>query len=198
MVRTRLTLNILKHRARCARSGVQPRGFAYIALLIFIATMGVALAGVAEVWHTEVKRQKEEQLLFIGDQMRNALAAYYSAGGAGRYPTTLDDLVKDPRTPTTRRYLRKAYPDPITGGAKWGLLKGASGEILGVYSLSDEEPIKKSNFNFADRMFEGKKKYSEWVFMIPAANIPAPTNASPAVPSFAPRPPAARPQTMIP
>ncbi len=193
MVRTLVMNEVVKHRSA---SRGHARGFAYIALLILIACMGVALAAVGDVWHTEVKRQKEEELLFIGDQMRNALAAY-ATGGQG-YPTTLDDLVQDPRTPSTRRYLRKIYPDPVTGDTKWGLLKGASGEILGVHSLSDEEPIKQSNFNLADRMFEGKKKYSEWVFMIPAANIPARTDASPNPPRFAPRPPAPRLQTVIP
>jgi hypothetical protein len=28
-----------------------------------------------------------------------------------------------------------------------------------------EEPMKKSNFNRAERQFEGMTKYSDWVFM---------------------------------
>ncbi len=195
--RTHVRHGAVRRKAQPDRYCPGARGFAYIALLILIASMAVALAAVAEVWHTEVKRQKEEELLFVGSQIRNALAKYYASGGGG-YPTSLDDLIKDPRMPSTRRYLRKIYPDPITGDTKWGLLKGTGGEILGVYSLSDEEPIKKSNFDVADRMFEGKKKYSEWVFMIPAANVPTQTDVSSNPPRFAPRPPAMRPQTMIP
>jgi hypothetical protein len=57
------------------------------------------------------------------------------------------------------------YADPMTGSTEWGLVKGPAGEIYGVYSLSSDEPLKKSNFALADRNFEGAAKYSDWVFM---------------------------------
>lgn len=152
-------------------------GFAYIALLIFIAVMSVALSAVAEVWHMALKREKEEELLFIGHQFRDALAMYYrSAGPGARFPMSLEDLVKDPRYPNTRRYLRKLFFDPMTNRADWGVVKGPAGEILGVYSRSEDEPVKKANFGLFDKAFEGKQKYSEWVFMSPAANVLAPQN----------------------
>jgi hypothetical protein len=53
----------------------------------------------------------------------------------------------------------------MTGRAEWGLLTGPAGEIFGVYSLSDDEPLKQANFRLAEKDFEGKVKYSEWVFM---------------------------------
>jgi hypothetical protein len=34
-----------------------------------------------------------------------------------------------------------------------------------VYSLSKGEPLKKGNFPLLDKGFEGKAKYSDWVFM---------------------------------
>jgi hypothetical protein len=40
-----------------------------------------------------------------------------------------------------------------------------NGGIYGVYSQSEEEPIKQSNFVLANIGFEGATKYSEWVFM---------------------------------
>lgn len=142
-------------------------GFTYIALLIFIAIMGVVLASVGEVWHMAMRREKEKELLFIGTQYRQALDQYSSNALAGstRYPMSLEDLLKDPRYPNTKRYLRKLFSDPITGSANWGLFKGPSGEIFGIYSLSEDEPIKKHNFNLANANFEEKVKYSEWVFM---------------------------------
>lgn len=152
-------------RAGCA-GPVRARGFTYIAVLIFIAVMGVGLAATGEVWHQELKREREAELLFAGDQFRNAIALYYAhaPSPAGRYPTSLDDLLKDPRYPATRRYIRKIYPDPI-GGAEWKLVKGPNGEIVGVYSASEDEPVKKGNFSLADQAFEGKTKYSDWVFV---------------------------------
>lgn len=173
----------MNDRAECmvqTRPGDE-RGFTYIALLIFIAIMGVGLAATGEVWHMTMKRDKEEELLFVGNQFRNAFTMYYyrTPGQMGRYPMSLEELLKDPRYPATKRYLRKIYLDPITNSTNWELIKGPNGEILGVHSASEDEPIKKSNFRLADQDFEGKTKYSDWVFMIAARYIPAPTVMNP-------------------
>ncbi|VVC83620.1 type II secretion system protein [Sideroxydans sp. CL21] len=157
------------------------QGFTYIALLIFIAIMGAGLAATGEVWNMTIKREKEEELLFVGNQFRNAITMYYyrTPGQSGRYPMSLEDLLKDPRYPATKRYLRKIYLDPITNSTNWELVKGPNGEILGVHSASEDEPVKKSNFSFADQGFEGQMKYSDWAFMISARFVPAPAVANP-------------------
>lgn len=142
-------------------------GFTYIAMLIFIAIMSVVLASIGEVWHMAVQREKEKELLFVGNQFRRALEQYSitSVPGVSRLPMSLEDLLQDPRFPNTKRYLRKIFIDPITGTANWGLFKGPSGEIMGVYSLSEDVPVKQHNFNKANANFEDKKKYSDWIFM---------------------------------
>lgn len=142
-------------------------GFTYIALLIFVAIMGAFLAAAGEIWHMALQREKEQELLFVGDQFRHAINQYarHTPAGSGRYPASLDDLLKDPRYPNTQRYLRKVYNDPISGSSEWGLIKGPNGEILGIHSLSEEAPVKTRNFNLADASFEDKTKYSDWVFM---------------------------------
>lgn len=148
-----------------ARNGA--RGFTYIGVLVLVALMTVALAAAGEMWQTAARRDKEQELLFVGDQFRRAIGQFYahSPGRARRYPLTLEELLKDPRYPVTRRYLRKVYADPMTGKANWGLIKGPGGEILGVHSVSEEKPLKKAHFRLADKAFEGKSKYTEWVFM---------------------------------
>lgn len=145
-------------------------GFTYIGLLILVAIMGVVLATTGQVWSTAMRREKEQQLIFVGDQFRNAITRYYqnSLGQSSRYPMSLEDLLKDPHYLETRRYLRRIYPDPISNSMEWGVVQGPSGEILGVHSLSAEEPLKKSNFSLADQGLEGKMHYSDWVFMIAA------------------------------
>jgi type II secretory pathway pseudopilin PulG len=141
-------------------------GFTYIGLLLGIAIMGFFMAAVSEVWHTAVKREREAELLFAGDQIRRALTRYaMSAPGVERYPRRLEDLLRDPRYPLPRRYLRQLYRDPMTASGEWGLVK--TGDfITGVHSLSEDEPLKNAGFGLADRGFEDKKKYSEWAFMI--------------------------------
>lgn len=155
-------------QANRIRSGCRREtGFTYFALIVLVMVMGMALAASGEVWHTAQKRENERELLFVGNQYRQALTQYYlhSPGKATRHPTSLDDLLLDPRYPDPRRYLRKLYPDPITRSPNWGLVTGPQGEIVGVHSLSDDEPVKQSGFKPADKGFEGKTKYSEWLFM---------------------------------
>jgi type II secretory pathway pseudopilin PulG len=159
----------------------QCKGFTYIGLLLLVAMMGLALTQAVPMWQTLQQRDKEEELLFVGDQFRRAIARYFAAGGA--YPRQLEDLVKDPRFPGVRRFLRKVYRDPITGGAEWGLVKLPGDVITGVYSLSEAEPIKKAEFSLADQSFEGKTKYSEWQFV---PKIGAATGANPNAPALAP------------
>ena len=143
------------------------QGFTYIGVLVLVALMGIALSAAGQMWHTLQQREKEQELLFIGHQFRLALDRYakLTQGQAKRYPLALEDLLQDPRRTEIQRYLRKIYRDPMTGNAEWGLITGPDGEIYGVHSLSDGEPLKKSNFGLADRQFEGRMKYSDWVFM---------------------------------
>lgn len=151
----------------CLQHARRENGFTYLVLLAVVAVMGVVLAAAGEVWHTAQKREKERELLFVGDQFRRAFNLYrlHTPGNARHYPMSLEDLLKDPRAPGVKRYLRKIYADPVTGSTRWGLLRGANGEIFGVHSLSEDEPLKKSGFSLANAQFEGRTKYSDWVFM---------------------------------
>jgi hypothetical protein len=88
-----------------------------------------------------------------------------AAGKLQPYPMSLEDLLKDPRYPSTQRYLRKIYLDPLSNSPEWGLLKYPNGGIYGVYSLSAESPIKRNNFRQIDKGFEGKTKYADWMFV---------------------------------
>jgi len=165
-------------------------GFTYIGLLLLVAVMGISLAVAAGVWQTAQKRDKEEELLFAGDQIRRAIGMYIANSSA--YPRRLEDLLKDPGFPGVRRYLRKIYRDPMTGSAEWALVKSAGDTIIGVHSLSDAEPLKKSGFSTADQDFEGKTKYSDWVFLAKAVQATpgatAPASAQGSAATFAPAP----------
>lgn len=147
-------------KRRCA-------GFTYLGLMLTVMLMTATMAAVGGVWELGYRREKETELLFIGSQIRRALAGYYKDGtnDGDRYPRQLEDLVKDPRVPATRRYLRRLYADPVGDPKEWGILRNASGGIIGVFSLSEKEPLKQANFRKADEGFAKKKKYKEWVFV---------------------------------
>jgi type II secretory pathway pseudopilin PulG len=142
------------------------RGFGYVGLLILVLLMTSSMALVGPTWQVAAQREKERELLFVGNEYRRAIAAYARDGGGerGGYPGQLEDLLKDPRVPATRRYLRKIYPDPMTNSQEWGLVRRPDGGIIGLYSRSELAPLKRSGFRGADRDFEGKEKYSDWVF----------------------------------
>jgi type II secretory pathway pseudopilin PulG len=149
------------------------RGFTYLGILFAVAVLGVAVAATGQLWHFAQQRETERELLFIGQQFRQAIGQYYShtpeysqaPGPVKRYPVTLEALLRDPRFPNMVRHLRKLYVDPMTGRAEWGTVMAPDGGIMGVYSLSEDAPIKVANFRDADRQLEGKTKYSEWKFV---------------------------------
>ena len=142
-------------------------GFTYLGVLFAVAIMGAVLAAVGSVWHTAQQREKERELLFIGNQFRSAIGGFYekSSGTVKQYPHSLDDLLKDNRILVTKRWLRKIYIDPMTVKNEWGLVEAPGGGIIGVRSLSEDTPIKTGNFHKEDAEFEGKQHYSEWKFV---------------------------------
>lgn len=142
-------------------------GFTYLGLLFIVAIMGLAMALAAQVWETNIRREKERELLFVGNQIRQAIGSYYAEmpDGVKRYPQRLEDLLQDNRFPGVKRHLRRLYRDPVTGGAEWGLVQSGEGGIQGIYSVSRLTPLKKAGFDTADMAFESKLHYSEWKFI---------------------------------
>jgi len=129
----------------------------YIGLLLVIVLMGIATAALTPLWSTTVKREKEEELLFRLGEFRQAIAGYRQ--DHGRYPRKLEDLLEDKTQFQVRRYLRRIYPDPMTGEADWKLefLVDKSGVIAGIrdlHSRSEAEGFR----NIADK----GNRYSDW------------------------------------
>jgi len=152
------------------RAAAATGGFTYLWLLIAIAIMGIALAAIGEVASTEAKREREAELLFAGNQIAGAIVAYRaSSPGTPQYPQKLEDLLADNRYPNVRRYLRRVYPDPMTGRPDWVLVRGPGGGIVGVHSQATARPLKTANFPPEYESFAGATSYTEWRF-IPAAD----------------------------
>jgi hypothetical protein len=158
------------------------RGFTYLIALFAVAVAGAMLAAGSMVWHHEAQRAREQELRFIGDEFRRAIGLFYerTPGGIKRYPQTLQDLVRDDRYLSIQRYLRRIYPDPLTGEPLWGLVPAPGGGIMGVYSLSDATPLKTSGFDEADKTFAGAQRYADWKFMyVPPTVTPVPAPSAP-------------------
>ena len=169
-------------------------GYAMAALLVGMAVMAVFMTVALPAWSTAAKREKEEELIFRGQQYARAITLFQRKY-ANTFPPNVDLLVND-------RYLRKKYKDPITnddfqviyvnqqeGGQPGavgtvpqigqpirpttqvgtGTTTGLGG-IVGVASKSTASSL---------RIYSGRSKYNEWVFVATQASnrVGAPTGS---------------------
>jgi type II secretory pathway pseudopilin PulG len=168
------------------------KGYAMVALLATVAVMLVMMTAALPSWRYLMKNDREEELLFRGGEIADAIARYQKKNG-NALPPSLEVLVKG-------KFLRKAYKDPMTKGGKWRFIRqgetigapqvpgaaasglggptttststtrpagpagagggstigGTLGTIGGVASTSTEKSL---------RVFNGRTKYSEWLFL---------------------------------
>lgn len=164
---------------RIGRSGgKRQQGFNYPLLLAAMVVVGVVLAGLGEVWHSVAIREKEAQLLFVGNEFSQAIGRYYELTPAGpkQYPQSLDDLILDRRFPRPVRHLRKLYVDPFRGIPEWGLVL-EQGRVVGVYSEAEGVPMRK--WEGAGMVVGGDAgagealSYSSWRFVYRSVNAMA-------------------------
>ena len=153
-------------------------GFTFLGLMFAVAIAGIALAGTGALWQMESRREKEKELLFIGEEYRNAIGSYYdkSPGGAKQFPSKLEDLLQDKRFPNPTHHLRRLYRDPMTADGQWELIR-QEGRIMGVASRSLEKPIKVAGFSANQGDFESAASYTEWRFISSGGGQQANANA---------------------
>lgn len=160
------------------------------ALLVGMGIMAVMLTVAMPVWSQLARREKEEELVFRGEQYARAIGLFQRKF-ANAAPPTIDLLVE-------QKFLRKKYKDPISGedfvpvtqaqqapqtsarpgetartqvqppprpATGGGQAPGSQvGGIMGVTSKSTEQSI---------RLYKGRNHYNEWQFVYtPPAQAP--------------------------
>ena len=138
------------------------------ALLIAMSVMAILLTVALPTWRQTLQREREEELVFRGNQYARAIG-FYQRKYANASPPTLDVLIE-------QRFLRKKFKDPMSpndsgefellhvgaqgtsgqGNAGTVVSRSGSGAIMGVASKSTAESI---------RVFNGKTHYNEWEFV---------------------------------
>jgi type II secretory pathway pseudopilin PulG len=148
------------------------RGVTLVALMVSITIMLVVMAMILPGWRYLEKNEREEELLFRGKQIADAIQLYQRKNG-NALPPSLELLVRG-------RFLRRLYKDPTARDGKWrlyhlgepqicpedarGLLGGgaapgmvtAVGPIAGVVSRSADKGL---------RTINGRTRYCEWFFI---------------------------------
>lgn len=95
-------------------------GFVYLWALFTVVLAGIAIAGAGQMWQVKSQRDKEAELMFIGEEFRKAIMSYHNT--TKQYPSSLEELLKDSRSPNIKRHIRKIYVDPMTNTTEWGLV----------------------------------------------------------------------------
>lgn len=107
----------------------QERGYALLAVMFLGLLLALAAATASLSSLTEGRRQREDEMIWRGNQYVRAIQLYYRKNG--RFPKDLEDLTKiDPGQP---RFLRKVYKDPMNKeDGSWRLIyMGPGGQLFG-------------------------------------------------------------------
>lgn len=161
-------------------------GYALVALVAATTILLITMAAAVPAWRYVVKNEREEELIFRGGQIADAVQRYQRKRG-NALPVSIDALVKD-------RFLRKPFKDPMRPDGKWRLIRPGEpivpgptrpgsggrgsppatlvpnesrigpggqtpttlGPFVGVASLNTEKSL---------RLFNGREAYNEWLFI---------------------------------
>jgi type II secretory pathway pseudopilin PulG len=185
-------------RRYCRRDGPREAGYAMVALLVSMSVMAVMLTMAMPAWNTLAKREKEAELIFRGQQYARAIELFSRRYPGALPPNLdvlvqqkfLRKKFKDPITGKDFEPVRldasgavpgavpsqepggrggtsprgsAAPPRPAQSSARGGSMAPAGGGavvgIVGVVSSSTDTSL---------RLFNGRSKYTEWIFQYTA------------------------------
>jgi hypothetical protein len=114
------------------RRNVGERGYAYLLVMFLLALLIVGTMSAVPNVLIEGRREKEEEMIWRGNQYVRAIRLYVShrTNASHRLPTSLKDLTKGT---LGVHFLRQAYKDPMNKiDGSWRLIYvGPSGELIG-------------------------------------------------------------------
>jgi len=150
------------------------RGYVLIILMMVVLALIIGLTVAVPVLQTELRREKEAELIFRGRQYIEAIRLYQMKT-PGRFPSSLKELEE-------KRLIRKLYRDPMTDSGEWNVVlpleelgqAGSEGAqkvlvapesvlpsirnplVLGVVSSSAKKSFK---------LYYGQDSYDKWLFI---------------------------------
>jgi type II secretory pathway pseudopilin PulG len=160
-------------------------GYSMVALLAAVAIMMIMMAAAVPSWRYVMKNDAEEELLFRGGEIADAIARYQRRNG-NALPASLEVLVKG-------KFLRRPYKDPMTKHGRWRFIR--PGEAIGPVTpgipgpggvtpttttttttrpsafstpgtlLGGFQGVASTSTEKSLRIFNGRTRYNEWVFL---------------------------------
>jgi hypothetical protein len=103
-------------------------GYSLMMVIFMVATMMLLVSTAALRIDTQGRRERETELAWRGEQYQRAIGLYFRK--FGRYPTKVDDLVKQTNGV---RFLRQSYTDPMNkDDGSWRFIYlGPGGQLIG-------------------------------------------------------------------
>ncbi len=97
-------------------------------VIFMVATMLILASAATQNILTQGRREREADMVWRGEQYQRAIGLYFRK--FGRYPTKVDDLVKQTNGV---RFLRQAYTDPMNkeDGTWRFIYVGPNGQLIG-------------------------------------------------------------------
>lgn len=132
-------------------------------ILLSILLIGSVFIALNRDYLIHVSRERD--LINVGNRIRAAIGAYHEAspGTAKTYPSALQQLLMDTRMLGEKKHLDYLPIDPITQESKWGEIKNAKGEVIGVHSLATGSPTWIGQWLAPHG--SGSGAYAEWKFV---------------------------------
>lgn len=87
-----------------------------LVIVLMLALALIAMSATAPYVITEIKRDREDDLIHRGKQYQRAIKLFYKK--FGRYPTSLGELQNTQNV----HFLRKLYNDPMTPDGEWRII----------------------------------------------------------------------------
>jgi type II secretory pathway pseudopilin PulG len=101
------------------------RGYAFLVLMIMVTLLLISLTAALPSIYTAAQREKEEELIFRGNQYARAILSFRRQ--FGRLPASVDELGKKTNG---YRFLRHPFKDPMTKTGKWRLIHATAGGVV--------------------------------------------------------------------
>jgi type II secretory pathway pseudopilin PulG len=123
-----------------SRANHSQRGYALVSLLLVMSLLALFALGAAQNIRQQAQREREKEAIFRGEQVGDAIRAYYryrGAQGVNSLPTSIDDLLQGiPRGTKKLQILRsEAAHDPLSTSGEWKLV-GPTSQDVGAFVKS--------------------------------------------------------------
>jgi len=108
-------------------------GYNMVMLIVAITVLNIMVAVALPLMSTQIRREKEEELVFRGFQYAEAIRLFHQR--YQHYPTKLEQLLE-----VKPRCIRQLWKDPMTEDGKWGLIFQGQGAPLTPQPPNPQDP----------------------------------------------------------